>query len=45
MNYYAALHPDQVSAACCRFTGKDIVAGFVFKTPFFYGAGHDAAEA
>jgi penicillin amidase/acyl-homoserine-lactone acylase len=37
VNYYAALHPDQVKAGLLPLTGKDIVAGFVFKTPFFYG--------
>jgi penicillin amidase/acyl-homoserine-lactone acylase len=36
-NYYAALHPEKVKAGALPFTGKDIVAGFVFKTPFFYG--------
>jgi penicillin amidase/acyl-homoserine-lactone acylase len=37
VNYYAALHPDAVKSGALPFTGKDIVAGFVFKTPFFYG--------
>ena len=37
VNYYAALHPDKVTAGLLPLTGKDIVAGFVFKTPFFYG--------
>ncbi|HEY2068228.1 MAG TPA: acylase [Rhizomicrobium sp.] len=37
VNYYAALHPDQVKPGTLPVTGKDIVAGFVFKTPFFYG--------
>jgi acyl-homoserine-lactone acylase len=37
VNYYAALHPDQVTRGLLPFTGKDIVAGFVFKLPFFYG--------
>jgi len=37
VNYYAALHPGQVSTGLLPLTGKDIVAGFVFKTPFFYG--------
>jgi acyl-homoserine-lactone acylase len=37
VNYYAALHPDRVKAGLLPLTGKDIVAGFVFKTPFFYG--------
>jgi acyl-homoserine-lactone acylase len=37
VNYYAALHPDQVMRGLLPFTGKDVVAGFVFKLPFFYG--------
>jgi acyl-homoserine-lactone acylase len=37
VNYYAALHPDQVMRGALPLTGKDIAAGFVFKTPFFFG--------
>ena len=37
VNYFAALHPDQVKGGLLPLTGKDVVAGFVFKTPFFYG--------
>src|ERR1700749_3767513 len=37
VNYYAALHPGAVKAGLLPLTGKDIAAGFVFKTPFFYG--------
>ena len=37
VNYYAALHPDQVTRGLLPFTGKDVVAGFTFKLPFFYG--------
>jgi acyl-homoserine-lactone acylase len=37
VNYYAALHPGKVKPGLLPLTGKDIVAGFVFKTPFFYG--------
>ena len=37
VNYYAALHPGKVKPGLLPFTGKDVVAGFVFKTPFFYG--------
>jgi penicillin amidase/acyl-homoserine-lactone acylase len=36
-NLYAAQHPEKVKSGALPFTGKDIVAGFVFKTPFFYG--------
>jgi len=41
VNYYAALHPDQVTRGLLPFTGKDVVAGFVFKLPFFYGLDHE----
>jgi penicillin amidase/acyl-homoserine-lactone acylase len=37
VNYYAALNPDKVKPGLLPLTGRDIVAGFVFKTPFFYG--------
>jgi penicillin amidase/acyl-homoserine-lactone acylase len=37
VNYYAALHPSVVKRGLLPLTGKDIAAGFVFKTPFFYG--------
>jgi len=37
INYYAALHPDEVTKGLLPVTGRDIAAGFVFKTPFFYG--------
>jgi penicillin amidase/acyl-homoserine-lactone acylase len=37
VNYYAALHQDKVIRGVLPLTGKDIAAGFVFKTPFFYG--------
>ncbi|MDP1632930.1 MAG: acylase [Caulobacter sp.] len=37
VNYYAARNPDQVTPGLLPLTGKDIAAGFVFKTPFFYG--------
>jgi len=37
VNLYAAKHPDAVKPGFLPVTGKDIVAGFVFKTPFFYG--------
>ena len=40
VNYYAALHPDQVIRGLLPFTGKDVVAGFVFKLPLFYGLDH-----
>ncbi|MGN6516333.1 MAG: acylase [Rhizomicrobium sp.] len=37
INYYAALHPELRKPGILPVTGKDVVAGFVFKTPFFYG--------
>ena len=37
LNLYAAENPGVVWAGMLPVTGKDIVAGFVFRTPFFYG--------
>ena len=37
VNLYAVKHPDEVEPGFLPFTGKDVAAGFVFKTPFFYG--------
>jgi len=37
LNYYAARNPGKVRPGLLPLTGKDIAAGFVFKTPFFYG--------
>ena len=37
INYYGALHPDEVKPGFLPLTGQDVAAGFVFKTPFFYG--------
>jgi penicillin amidase/acyl-homoserine-lactone acylase len=37
VNYYAALHPDKAIKGVLPLSGKDIDAGFVFKTPFFFG--------
>ena len=38
INYYAGLHPDeQAISDVFPVTGKDIVVGFVFKSPFFFG--------
>ena len=37
VNFYAVKHPDEVEPGFLPFTGKDVAAGFVFKTPFFYG--------
>jgi penicillin amidase/acyl-homoserine-lactone acylase len=40
VNYYAALHPAQVARGLLPMTGQDVAAGFVFRTPFFYGLDH-----
>ena len=37
INAYGARHPDQVAPGLLPVSGRDIAAGFVFKTPFFYG--------
>lgn len=37
LNHYAALHPDEAMAALYPARGKDVVAGFVHKTPLFFG--------
>jgi penicillin amidase/acyl-homoserine-lactone acylase len=37
VNAYAARHPGQVAPGLLPLTGRDIAAGFVFKTPLFYG--------
>jgi acyl-homoserine-lactone acylase len=40
VNYYAALHPEKVEPGLLPMTGQDVAAGFVFRTPFFYGLDH-----
>jgi acyl-homoserine-lactone acylase len=37
VNHWAALHPSKVSAGVLPYTAHDIVAGFYFKSPFFFG--------
>lgn len=37
INHYAALHPEESLRGTLPTTGQDIVAGFVFKSPFFFG--------
>lgn len=37
VNHYAAAHPGETLRGLFPLTGADIVAGFAFKTPFFYG--------
>jgi acyl-homoserine-lactone acylase len=40
VNYYAALYPEKVEPGLLPMTGQDVAAGFVFRTPFFYGIDH-----
>jgi acyl-homoserine-lactone acylase len=37
VNHWAALNPDKVSPGVLPYTPQDIVAGFYFKSPFFFG--------
>lgn len=37
INAYGAAHPSELKGELLPLTGKDVAAGFVFKTPFFYG--------
>ena len=37
VNYYAALHPEQVEGGVFPVDGRDVVAGFVMYVPMFYG--------
>jgi len=37
LNLYAAENPDKVMPGLAPFKSKDLIAGSVFKTPFFYG--------
>jgi len=37
VNHYAALHAGEALPGLFPLTGVDVVAGFAFKTPFFYG--------
>ena len=37
LNHYAALHPDQARAELYPARGRDLIAGFVHKTPLFFG--------
>ncbi len=37
LNLYASEHPEATWAGLAPFTPEDVVAGFIFKTPFFYG--------
>ncbi len=37
INHYAALHPDEAIANLYPARGRDLIAGFVHKTPLFFG--------
>lgn len=37
LNFYVAKHPDALPQRYLPMRGEDVVAGFVFKGPFFYG--------
>jgi penicillin amidase/acyl-homoserine-lactone acylase len=37
LQLYAELHPQEVAAGVLPFRGEDVVAGFVHKTPLFFG--------
>jgi penicillin amidase/acyl-homoserine-lactone acylase len=37
VNHYAALHASEALLGLFPLTGVDVVAGFAFRTPFFYG--------
>lgn len=37
VNHYVATHPEKAVAGVWPATGKDVVAGFVMKTPLFFG--------
>ncbi|WP_017932563.1 penicillin acylase family protein [Robiginitomaculum antarcticum] len=44
LNLYAARHPETTWAGLAPFTEQDVVAGFVMKTPFFYGFDGELSE-
>ncbi|MEM6825520.1 MAG: acylase [Pseudomonadota bacterium] len=37
LNLYAAQNPDSTWPGLAPFTDEDVIAGFIFKTPLFYG--------
>ncbi len=37
LNLYASENPDKTWQGLAPFKGEDVLAGFMFKTPFFYG--------
>lgn len=37
LNVFASQYPEKIWPGLAPFTEQDVIAGFVFKTPFFYG--------
>ena len=37
LNFYAAQNPKKIWPGLAPFTAQDVIAGFIFRTPFFYG--------
>ncbi len=44
LNLYALNHPDTVRPGLLPVTAQDVVAGFVFRAPFFYGLEDELAK-
>jgi penicillin amidase/acyl-homoserine-lactone acylase len=44
VNHYALAHPREVRPGVFPVTGKDVVAGFVHRGPFFFGLHHTLEE-
>jgi penicillin amidase/acyl-homoserine-lactone acylase len=44
VNHYAATHASEALPGVIPLSGVDVVAGFAFKTPFFYGLDRTFAE-
>lgn len=44
VNHYAALHPAETLPGVVPVTGRDVVAGFASRVPFFYGLQNTVAE-
>jgi len=44
INLYASRHPEEVVGDWLPATGRDVVAGFVHKTPLFFGLHHVVQE-
>lgn len=44
VNHYAALHPNEAVPGVVPVSGRDVVAGFATRVPFFYGLQRTIAE-